>query len=351
MHSERAVRIWLFAGLVMVFFQILLGGVTRLTGSGLSITRWEIVTGTLPPMNAEQWEEEFALYKETPQYQKINRGMELREFKFIYFWEYVHRLWARLMGLVFLFPFLYFLARGMIGPNLLRRLLIVVLIAAVVASFGWIMVASGLVNRPWVNAYKLTLHLNLGILLFGYLLWTWLHEKIGSTGKTYNWRGFLQLIFIAMCLQLLLGGLMSGMKACLYFPTWPEMHGSFIPEVLGSANWRWEHLFDYDSHSFAPALVQFLHRMLAYLLVIMGIVFGVRIGRTIVSRRIGIGTIWFISLLLIQAILGVLTVVNCAGRIPLLLGVLHQAGAVLLLATLVYLLYLSKERKAVLNDI
>jgi heme a synthase len=172
--DRKWITTWLFIGVVMVFFQILLGGITRLTGSGLSITRWEIVTGTVPPLNATEWQEAFDLYKETPQYQQINAGMSLSQFKFIFFWEYLHRLWARTMGFVFLFPFIFFLWRRSLSKEILRRLLVVVILAAVAALFGWIMVASGLINRPWVNAYKLTVHLCLGISLFIFLGYTWL---------------------------------------------------------------------------------------------------------------------------------------------------------------------------------
>ena len=158
---RKAVKVWLIIGLVMIFFQVVIGGVTRLTGSGLSITKWEIVTGTLPPLSDSQWLEEFELYKATPQYQKINEGMSLSDFKFIYFWEYFHRLWARSMGFVFLFPFLFFWWKGWIDKPLMQRLGITVLLAAIVASFGWIMVASGLIDRPWVIAYKLTSRLSI----------------------------------------------------------------------------------------------------------------------------------------------------------------------------------------------
>ena len=168
--APRAVRIWILTGLVMVFFQIFIGGVTRLTGSGLSITRWEVVTGAIPPLSQADWEEAFNLYQQTPQYHKINKGMTLGEFKFIYFWEYFHRLWARLMFFVFVFPFAWFWWRGMLSPLLRRRLWVVVLLAGLEGFFGWIMVASGLTKRPWVNAYNLTLHLSMGIIIFGYLL-------------------------------------------------------------------------------------------------------------------------------------------------------------------------------------
>jgi len=161
-HKEisRIVKIWLIIGLVMIFFQVVIGGITRLTGSGLSITKWEIVTGTIPPLNSADWEEAFDLYKATPQYKQINKGMSMSEFKFIYFWEFIHRLWARTMGFVFLFPFLFFLGTQRFSKKLFKQLIVVFLLAALVASLGWIMVASGLRDLPWVSPYKLTLHLS-----------------------------------------------------------------------------------------------------------------------------------------------------------------------------------------------
>ena len=201
-RSNKWLVIWLAAGLLMVFVQILVGGVTRLTGSGLSITRWEIVTGTIPPLNEVQWEEAFDLYKLTPQYQKINQGMEMSEFKYIFFWEYFHRLWARTMGFVFLIPFLFFLWKGSIRKETLRNLGVVVSLAAAAALFGWIMVASGLINRPWVNAYKLTFHLGLGISLFIYLFYTYLKER-GFSSETIplKWKKKIRLLFILTIIQ------------------------------------------------------------------------------------------------------------------------------------------------------
>jgi len=174
----RAVRNWLILGLVLIFVQVVVGGITRLTGSGLSITKWEIVTGTLPPLNEATWLSEFELYKGTPQYEKMNEGMSLSDFKFIYFWEYFHRLWARMMGFAFIIPLAYFLFKGYIDRALGKRLGLVFLAAALTASFGWIMVASGLIERPLVNAYKLSMHLGIAFITFGILLWTtlWTHD-------------------------------------------------------------------------------------------------------------------------------------------------------------------------------
>jgi cytochrome c oxidase assembly protein subunit 15 len=341
--NAKAVKVWLIVGLIMIFFQVIIGGVTRLTGSGLSITKWEIVTGTLPPLNADQWEEAFELYKATPQYEKINEGMDMKQFKFIFFWEYFHRLWARVMGFVFIIPFFIFWARGMLDKPLMKRLGIVVLMAAVVASFGWIMVASGLVNRPWVNAYKLSLHLSLAFILYSYLLWTIfrtlnvpkevIHSKVLKSSTL--------TILAILVIQIVLGGINSGMKASMYYPTWPDMNGFFIPSILlDSGNWTVENLVNYDDSSFMPAIVQFIHRAVAYLLVISGLWYFIKFYKTQLSRRFKGGLIILISMLIIQVLLGIFTVVYSMGMIPVGLGVLHQAGALVLLSILLFLLYL-----------
>ena len=164
----KAVRTWLLIGVVMVFFQIVIGGITRLTGSGLSITEWAPIMGTIPPLNAQEWEHAFDLYKETPQFLKINPDMDMGGFKAIFFWEWFHRLWARTMFGIFLIGFFYFLWKKWMPANLRRHLLVIVGLGALEGMFGWIMVASGLKDRPWVNAYKLTVHLSIGLLIFSY---------------------------------------------------------------------------------------------------------------------------------------------------------------------------------------
>jgi len=341
----KAISYWLIIGLVMVFFQVVIGGVTRLTGSGLSITRWEIVTGTLPPLNADQWEAAFDLYKETPQYEKINEGMDMASFKFIYFWEYFHRLWARLMGFVFLVPLLIFWRKGWIDRYLGQRLAVIFILAALAASFGWIMVASGLIERPWVNAYKLTLHLGIALSLVAYLFWTLLRVSYprpvaGTNILPYSgvaWFGGI-LVF-----QLLLGGVMSGMKAALFYPTWPDMNGLIFPEVLRDlSNYRWAQMVDYDQGGFAVAIIQFLHRTTAYVLVFLGIAISGILLRKSLSRPLYLGTAIWLALLFVQVGLGIATVLNSQGTIPVDLGVYHQAGALLLMMATLFIGYHGK---------
>lgn len=342
-RMNKWIKYWLALGLFLVFMQIFIGGITRLTGSGLSITKWDIVTGTLPPMNAEDWNKEFDLYKVTPQYKKINEGMSLSQFKFIYFWEYFHRLWARMMGFIFLFPFVFFLYKGWIDPKLRRKLLILVGLAALVATFGWIMVASGLNERPWVSAYKLTWHLSLALVVYGYLAWL-VFEAFASHLKVEREaiRG-IKTFFFLLVVQIMLGGIMSGAKAGIDFPTWPDMRGEWIPSILmDTSYWKIDSFINYDKNLFFPALVQVLHRTVAYALFTVGVWRGIQWlrGSVPVVRK---SAMILMGLLFLQVLLGILTVLECRGVIPVGLGIAHQSTAVFLLTTTLWMIFLRRS--------
>ena len=348
MNYRRSIKIWLLIGLFMVFIQVVVGGITRLTGSGLSITKWEIVTGTLPPMSEKAWEHEFDLYKDSPQYKKINMGMSMSEFKFIYFWEYIHRVWARLMGFVFLIPFLFFLLKKQLSSHLIKRLGIVVFFAALAAIFGWIMVASGLIERPWVNAYKLTIHLCIAFLVYATLLWTTIEYFNPKTVERSlpRLRRYFKWFLAILVFQIFIGGIVSGMKAGIFYPTWPDMSGQFIPQILIDTNqWSVDNLVEYDTNPFAPALIQFIHRMTAYVLFILGCVFFFRLNNVeSLITNLRNANFMFISLLISQVVLGIFTVINCSGKIPVGLGVFHQAFALLLLTISIYVFYLLDKK-------
>lgn len=334
-------------GLVMIFFQIVIGGVTRLTGSGLSITRWEIVTGSIPPLNEMDWLSEFELYKQTPQYQKINQGMTVGEFKFIYFWEYFHRLWARLMFFVFVIPFVWFLWRGMLSRRILPRMLTVVALAGLEGFFGWAMVASGLIKRPWVNAYNLTLHLCMALVIFTYLLWTWFlaaSPKLPDFASP-RFRRLAWTLFGVAFFQIALGAIMSGSKAGLFFPTWPDMNGEYFPAVLlDGSHWTLDSFIHYDTNPFMPALIHLLHRNTAYLLTGMVLYFVWKIFQENISpllRRSGWALVVAVS---IQVLLGIFTVINCKAKVPVDLGVAHQAGAVVLLSVVLWICFQLRKK-------
>ena len=335
---SRTIRIWLIIGLGMLIGQVILGGITRLTGSGLSITRWDIVSGVIPPLNNQQWNEAFDLYKQTPQYHKINSDFVLSDFKFIFFWEYAHRLWVRILGFVFLIPFIIFLIRKKINWYLISRLGLVIFFTALTASAGWIMVQSGLVDRPWVNAYKLSLHFILAVLSISAMVKTIadVYNYKNKANQKVNMKVLSLLIFVTF-LQMIFAGLMSGMKAGLYFQTWPDMNGKFIPQVLlESSNWTWHNLTNYDSFVFAPAFVQFTHRFLAYLLLILTVYFFFKYK----SEVYRLAKKWLnmtVVLVVVQITLGVLTLFNIRAGIPLFYGVTHQLVGILFFISLLFL--------------
>lgn len=342
----KTIRNWLLLGLIMLVGQVIIGGITRLTGSGLSITRWDIITGVIPPLNAEDWLHEFNLYKETPQFHKINSTFTIQDFKFIYFWEYFHRLWVRALGFIFLIPFIIFVIRKKINGYLIKRLALVVLLTILTASAGWIMVKSGLVNRPWVNAYKLTIHFVLALLVITAMVKTIADVYNYGTRNVFGSKKIVSVVMAVTFIQMVFAGLMSGMKAGLYYPSWPDMNGEFLPTVLSnSENWIWDNMINYDSYLFAPAFIQFTHRMLAYLLLIITIYmfFKLKNNVTALSKK-WLNTTLF--LLLLQVVLGILTVLNVAGKIPLFLGTSHQLVGVLFLISLLFLNYSIRKQRA-----
>lgn len=347
MKYNRIVKYWLVLGCVMLFFQIFIGGVTRITGSGLSITKWEIVTGTLPPLTTQAWEEAFDLYKDTPQYKKINQGMSMGDFKFIYFWEYLHRLWARTMGFVFLFPFIWFVFKKWIDPWMIKQLAYVFLCAMLAALFGWIMVASGLVDRPWVNAYKLSLHLGIALATMGFLVW--------GTYKAFSEKTFTldnsilhrmaRTFFIFLIIQIFFGAIVSGMRASLYYPSWPDMNGQYIPDILWDASlWTWENIVDYDKDALMPALIHVLHRHWAYVVYAFGLWFFVKILKYPLPRILYVLAWALFVLLNLQVLIGILTLLNSQTTIPVFYGVLHQAIAIFIFCISLYFIFTFKRR-------
>jgi cytochrome c oxidase assembly protein subunit 15 len=342
----KTIRIWLIIGLVMLVGQVILGGITRLTGSGLSITKWDVITGVIPPLNHVEWLHEFELYKQTPQFHKLNSSFTLQNFKFIYFWEYFHRLWVRALGFIFLIPFIIFVFKKQINSYLIKRLAVVILLTVLTASAGWIMVLSGFVNRPWVNAYKLTLHFILAVLVISAMVKTIADVyNFGLKNRIKQYKLISITLGIAF-VQMIFAGLMSGMKAGLYYPSWPDMNGEFVPAVLWkSTNWSWENMINYDSFLFAPALIQFTHRFLAYLLVVLTVILFFKLKNKVKTSD----KIWIqfpIILVLVQLTLGIFTVLNVQGKIPLVLGVSHQLVGLLFFMSLLFLFFRTRKFEA-----
>jgi len=342
---DRTIRTWLLIGLIMLVGQVVLGGITRLTGSGLSITRWDVITGIIPPLNAEEWLQAFEMYKGTPQFHKLNSNFNLEDFKFIYFWEYFHRLWVRALGFIFLIPFVFFVFRKRIDFNLIKRLGLVVFLTILTASAGWIMVQSGLVNRPWVNAYKLTIHFLLALLVIWAMVNTVANAYNFGNEKKINSPKIIPIVIAITFIQMIFAGLMAGMRAGLYYPSWPDMNGEIIPSVLMDIqHWNWGNMINYDSYLFAPAFIQFSHRMLAYLLLFITFVMFFKLKDELDNfSKKWLKTV--VVLVILQVILGILTVLYVEGKIPLFYGVSHQLVGLLYFMSLLFLEYSVRRKK------
>jgi cytochrome c oxidase assembly protein subunit 15 len=304
---------------------VVVGGATRLTDSGLSITEWKPVTGALPPLSVQGWAEEFAKYKTIPEYTKINKGMSLAEFKAIYWWEWGHRLLGRAIGFAFALPLLFFWLSGRINRGLKPKLLIMLVLGGLQGALGWYMVMSGLSVRVDVSQYRLAAHLGFAVLIFGYIIWVAMALKQDASGKTAPVSlksGGLGALVIAglVFIQILLGGLVAGTKAGLTYNTWPLMDGEFIPNGL----------YVHDPWYLAPfediMTIQFNHRMVAYLIVVVFIIHLIQMaGR----GGIGAGMRWLGLALFTQVALGIWTLL---AQVPISLALAHQGLAVIVFA-------------------
>jgi len=324
-RQTRAIRLWLYAVAALVLAMVLVGGATRLTESGLSITEWQPVMGVVPPLNTAQWQDEFEKYQAIPQYRALNRGMSLDDFKTIYWWEWTHRLIGRTIGAVFLLPLLWFLWRGWIGPGLRTRLWLIFGLGALQGAVGWWMVASGLVHRVEVSQYRLATHLVLACIIYIAILWTAqrLDERTASPTPGVIRATANGLLVLVLC-QIYLGALVAGLRAGYLYNTWPLIDGAFIPSAA--------HLF-FDSplwrNFFENALtVQFDHRMLAYAIWIAALIHACNAVRSVTERTVVAGAIALAVAVTLQAALGVATLLMV---VPLPLALLHQAMAMIVL--------------------
>lgn len=325
-HDQRPIGIWLLICCLAIYAMVVLGGVTRLTGSGLSMVEWRPIMGILPPLSHEQWEETFTLYRQTPEFRKSNQGMDLEGFKGIFWLEYLHRLLGRLIGVIFLLPLLYFIARRRIHKPLVPKLAAMFVLGGLQGLMGWYMVQSGLVQDPHVSQYRLTAHLGLAFVIYAYLFWVALDllVPVARSSPGDNARGFRRLAWAVTGLVLftaLSGGFVAGLKAGLAYNTFPLMDGRLIPQGLFTLDPAWRNFFD------NVTTVQFDHRLLATLLLFLIPLLWLLGGRTALSRNARIGLHLLLLVLFIQIGLGISTLLLL---VPIPLAVAHQGGALAL---------------------
>jgi cytochrome c oxidase assembly protein subunit 15 len=322
---NRAIRVWLFTVAALIALMVLVGGATRLTESGLSITEWKPVTGALPPLSQSEWEQAFEAYKLIPQFKSLNSGMTLSQFKTIFWWEWSHRLLGRAIGMVYLLPFLFFLWRGGMGAELRRRLWLIFGLGALQGAVGWWMVASGLSERTEVSQYRLATHLVLALLIFAAIVWTL--RRLGQRpplAVIARLKITSAALVVLTFVQLYLGALVAGLRAGLVYNTWPDIDGGFIPaseRLWFDVPW-WRNLFE------NTLTVQFEHRMTAYALFALAIFHAVDAARSRAGSAAIWGACWLLAAVALQATLGILTLLN---QVPIALALSHQAVAIVVL--------------------
>lgn len=324
---KRFVEIWLYSMFILVFLIVAVGGLTRLTDSGLSITEWELFKGILPPLTDAKWLFYFDEYKKIPEYVEINYNMTLSEFKVIYYWEYGHRILARLIGLFSIIPMIYlFFKFKKERKNLFKYSLIFILIC-VQGFVGWFMVSSGLIENTDVSHYRLALHLSLALTILSIIFWFIMETiKISPFKKKFN-NSFLNFFFILIILQIVLGAFLAGMDGGLIYNSWPDMNGNFLPNDINNID-----LFLYSSLD-NPSVVQFYHRFTAYLLFISLLFLNYYTYRT----KIDFKPVLILNIaIFVQIVLGIVTLIT---GVKITYASLHQLGSIFVLTSFLYIKY------------
>ena len=332
-EADSAVRNWLKVGMALIALMVLVGGITRLTESGLSMVDWKPISGTLPPLNEAEWQASFEMYKESPEFKDLNSHFSLGDYKKIFFWEYLHRLLGRLIGIAFLVPFLYFLIRRKISKRLLPLLLLLLGLGAFQGVLGWYMVKSGLVNIPKVSHYRLAAHLCTAFLTISYVYWllmrtSW-QPKIRNLENAKSIRRWTLILLGTVFLQIIYGAFVAGKDLGLIHNTWPSMDGYFFhPAASGVKPFYMNFLIN-------NSMIQFVHRTLGILLFFMVLGIWLDLRKSGTEALIKLGR-YLLLVVFVQFILGVL---NLIWHVPIVLGVLHQFMALVLLLLSVQLLY------------
>ncbi len=323
--QQKAIAIWLLLCCAMIFAMVVVGGVTRLTRSGLSIVEWDPIMGAVPPLNTTQWDKAFHLYQQTPEFRDVNYDMKLDEFKSIFWMEYAHRLLGRSIGVVFLVPFLYFLARRRIDHQLVPKLVTMFLLGGLQGALGWYMVKSGLVHNPHVSQYRLTAHLGTAFLIYAFIFWVALDLIFPRTrlpnADLRNLRRFAYGVTTLVFVMVIAGGFVAGLKAGFVYNTFPTMNGHWLPPGMFALQPVWRNFFE------NMGTVQFDHRMIAYLLAIVIPTFWFVARRAQLPARGRVAIHLLLAMLAIQIALGITTLLFI---VPIPLAATHQAGALTL---------------------
>lgn len=343
LKKNRPVAIWLLVGAGMIIIQVLLGGITRLTGSGLSITEWQPILGTLPPMNEKAWQEAFEKYQQIAQFKYINSHFTLSDFKSIYFWEWFHRDWGRLMGVVFIIPFVYFLVKKKINRSMIHPMIILFLLGGLQGIIGWVMVQSGIgTDLVYVSHIRLAVHFIAALILLCYVVWFALKITVPQNQLSYApaAKSLNVWLLVLLTIQLVYGAFMAGTHAALAAPTWPSINGMWWPAdyMLTQGS------FSADiTHNLIS--IQFIHRNLAYLITILVFWWTFKVSR--LPQTSTLYKLRFMSLVLviIQVTLGVLALLNSVNDYKLLYSILHQFVGILLLLSLLITYYFSLRIK------
>ena len=333
MNHDRQVARWLLLCAAVVFGMIVLGGVTRLTHSGLSIVEWKPLLGAIPPLSEQHWQATFDKYKQFPEYQKVNRGMSLDGFKRIFMYEYLHRLLGRLIGVVFAVPLLYFALRRRLRPGHIPHLVALFCLGGLQGLLGWYMVKSGLVDNPRVSHYRLAAHLAVAVAIYAYMLWLafdlwWASDRPMADRRPYGRWALLMAALVY--LMILSGALVAGTRAGLVYPTWPLMGDSFLPPGLYATTPAWLAMFE------DVVTIQFNHRMFAYVLFVLLNVFAFLVYRNASPGRSRLAALLLVAALCVQVVLGISTLLL---HVPVWLAAMHQGGAVLLLTAALFLVH------------
>jgi heme a synthase len=329
LKQNRAVAVWLLACCVLVFAMVVLGGVTRLTGSGLSMVDWRPIMGVLPPLSDTEWARTFALYRGSPEFQKLNYAMDVHDFKGIFWLEYLHRLLGRSIGIVFLVPFLFFCWRGHIRGHEWPRYLLMFLLGGLQGLLGWYMVKSGLVDNPHVSQYRLTAHLIAAFIIYAYMFWVAMSLLFRHRdGARHRWYGKTLALTALVSLTVISGGFVAGLKAGFTFNTFPLMGDVWIPSGMFAFDPAWRNLFD------NVTTVQFDHRVLAIVTLAMVIAYWYFSRRHDFPRRARGGVHVLLAVAFTQLALGISTLLL---HVPTALAVMHQGTALILFTVTLYL--------------